>query len=155
MLDYVRVQFSLLSSLRHVDVLYVRAHFMSFPVSLCGKLLRIPVFQEVNGRPDDLAVTYPRLAAALMILRWLYRIQLSWADHVIAVTDGLASWARAEGGHARVTTVANGANTKLFIRRGKRLGCGSPMSFSWEVLSPGTDWKPCWLRRSRSTGLQG
>lgn len=113
-LDFVRAQAHLLRRAGDFDAIYVRTHPAALAASLLARLRGVPVVQEVNGKPTDLAVTYPRLKRVMPLLAWAYRVQLARAAHVIAVTDGLADWVRAEARHERVSVVPNGANADVF-----------------------------------------
>jgi glycosyltransferase involved in cell wall biosynthesis len=118
--DYCAVQWRLLVKLGRFDALYMRAHFAALPVSLVAALVRKPVVQEINGRPLDILVTYPRLRWFGWLITLCYTIQMRCAARVIAVTEGLCRWARTEGGHDRVSLVTNGANTVLFTPDGPK-----------------------------------
>jgi glycosyltransferase involved in cell wall biosynthesis len=120
LLDYGRVQWALARRLRQFDAVFVRSHFMALPLALWARRRKIPVVHEINGKPADIGVTYPALKPFSPIFTWLYRAQYRTAAHLIAVTEGLAQWARAFAGHDRVTVVSNGANTELFTPDGPR-----------------------------------
>lgn len=119
-LGYWRAQKLLWRSLPQQDAVFMRAHFAALPLSWICQRRGIPVFQEVNGQPGDVMTTYPWLRAIGALLRYSYRAQLRWADHVFAVTDGLACWAQEQSGHTRVSVVANGANVRVFHADGLR-----------------------------------
>jgi glycosyltransferase involved in cell wall biosynthesis len=118
LLDYAGTQLWLASRLGRYDAVYVRAHFMAFPIALLAALLGKPVVHEINGRPDDVAVTYRALQAGLPVLKLLYWIQMRLASHLFPVTEGLATWASRFAGHRRVTAIPNAANTRLFCPEG-------------------------------------
>jgi len=120
LLDYGRVQFALGRRLREFDAVFVRSHFMALPLALWARWRRLPVVQEINGKPADIGVTYPALKPLSPIFAWLYRTQYRLAAHLVAVTEGLAQWARGFAGHDRVSVVSNGANTELFRPDGPR-----------------------------------
>lgn len=120
LLDYSRVQRSLVRRLHTFDAIFVRSHFMALPTALAAKWQKRPVVQEVNGKPLDVSITYPTLRWFSPIFAWLYRVQYRLAAHVVAVTPGLVSWSRDFSGHDRVSLVSNGANTKLFKPDGPR-----------------------------------
>lgn len=120
LLDYGRVQFALGRRLREFDAVFVRSHFMALPLALWASRRKIPVVQEINGKPADIGVTYPALKPLSPIFAWLYRTQYRMAAHLVAVTEGLAQWARIFAGHDRVDVVSNGANTELFKPDGPR-----------------------------------
>jgi glycosyltransferase involved in cell wall biosynthesis len=103
-----------------VELFATHAGGASAGTTLLAGRAGLPVFQEVNGQMRDLAVTYPWLKPALAPIEGATRFQLAKADHVFAVTDGLADWVRAEAGHDRVRVVPNTANTTLFTPHGPR-----------------------------------
>lgn len=120
LLDYGRVQLALGRRLREFDAVFVRSHFMALPLALWARRRKLPVVQEINGKPADIGVTYPALKPFSPVFAWLYQTQYRIAAHLVAVTEGLAQWARAFAGHGRVSTVSNGANTDLFRPDGPR-----------------------------------
>jgi glycosyltransferase involved in cell wall biosynthesis len=119
-LDYVAAQARLLLRLHRVDAVYMRAHFAAFPASIVAALCRKPVVQEINGKPDDILVTYPWLRWIGWLVGWSYRLQMRLASHVIVVTEGLREWAMAQSRHGRVSVVTNGANVTVFNPEGKK-----------------------------------
>jgi glycosyltransferase involved in cell wall biosynthesis len=125
-LDYVRAQWALAKGLSSVDAVFMRAHFMALPVALWARLRGKPVFQEINGLPDDIFVTYRWLRLAGALVKWSYRLQMRWAAHVFVVTEGLRGWALEQAGHGRVSVVTNGANTHVFSPDGPRPDAGGP-----------------------------
>jgi glycosyltransferase involved in cell wall biosynthesis len=124
--DYARVQWALYRALGRFDAVYVRAHFAALPLALAARLRAVPVFQEVNGRPADLGVTYRWLRPFLGALAWSYRVQLRHASHVFAVTGGLVEWVRRSVRHTRVTLIPNAADTDLFRPDGPVAPIGGP-----------------------------
>lgn len=118
--DYGRVQLALMRQLNTFDAVFIRSHFMALPLSLCARWRKLPVVHEINGKPADIGVTYPLLKPLGPVFAWLYRMQYRMAARLIAVTDGLAAWARTFAGHDRVSIVSNGANTELFRPDGPR-----------------------------------
>lgn len=120
LLDYCRVQLGLARRLHEFDAVFVRSHFMALPLALWARWRKVPVVQEINGKPADIGVTYPALKPLSPVFAWLYRTQYRMAAHLIAVTEGLAQWARTFSGHDRVSVVSNGANTELFTPDGPR-----------------------------------
>lgn len=113
-LEYVRVQKRLRSARERPDAIYIRSHFAAFPTALWAKWARIPVIQEVNGTCEDLFIAWPWTRLFARLFRWLMRMQLRWADVIVAVTPGLAKWVHRETGRRNVHVVPNGANTGLF-----------------------------------------
>ncbi|MBR3194386.1 glycosyltransferase [Bosea sp. (in: a-proteobacteria)] len=120
LLDYGRVQLTLTRCLREFDAVFVRSHFMALPLALWARWRKVPIVQEINGKPADIGVTYPALKPFSPLFAWLYRTQYRMAGHLVAVTEGLSQWARGFAGHDRVSTVSNGANTDLFRPDGPR-----------------------------------
>jgi glycosyltransferase involved in cell wall biosynthesis len=120
LLDYGRVQLTLGRRLNEFDAVFVRSHFMALPLAMWAYWRKLPVVQEINGKPADIGVTYPALKPLAPLFAWLYRTQYRMAAHLVAVTEGLARWAGAFAGHDRVSVVSNGANTELFTPDGPR-----------------------------------
>jgi glycosyltransferase involved in cell wall biosynthesis len=118
--DYVGVQRRLVRALPHVDVVFVRGHFMAFAAALWARAAGKVVVHEINGATEDVVVTYPWMRPFRAVMRHLQRWQLRAADAIFAVTPGLAEWARLEAGHDRVHLVPNGANVNLFTPEGPR-----------------------------------
>lgn len=116
--DYVRAQWVLARRLGTCDGVYMRAHFAALPVALWARLRGVPVFQEINGLPADIFVTYGWLGWIAPLIGWLYRSQMRMAAHVFVVTEGLRNWAEAQAGHSRISVVTNGADVKLFTPDG-------------------------------------
>lgn len=119
-LDYIRAQWALARRAHEFDAVFMRAHFAALPVSAFLAATGKPVFQEINGLPDDVMTTYRWLRALAPLLRFSWRAQMRWARHVFVVTEGLRGWATRESGHGRVSVVSNGANTRLFSPEGER-----------------------------------
>jgi glycosyltransferase involved in cell wall biosynthesis len=120
LLDYGRVQLALGRRLKEFDAVFARSHFMALPLVVWANWRKLPVVQEINGKPADIGVTYPALKPFAPLFAWLYRVQYRMASHLVAVTEGLAQWARGFAGHDRVSVVSNGANTELFRPDGPR-----------------------------------
>jgi glycosyltransferase involved in cell wall biosynthesis len=119
-LDYIAAQWRLIRKLGAVDAVYMRAHFAALPASIWAALRGKPVIQEINGKPQDILVTYPWLAWLGWLVKASYRWQLRLASRVIVVTEGLRQWCVAEAGHERVSLIPNGANVDLFTPQGDR-----------------------------------
>ncbi|MBL8589443.1 MAG: glycosyltransferase family 4 protein [Methylobacteriaceae bacterium] len=119
-LDYLAVEARLARRLSDYDALYVRAHFAAAPVVRLARARGLAIVHEINGAPSEFAVTYPGLQSLAATVEWLYRAQFRSADHLVAVTPGLAQWARDFAGHRRVAMVPNGANGELFVPSGPR-----------------------------------
>jgi glycosyltransferase involved in cell wall biosynthesis len=122
LLDYARVQSRLARRLGEFDAVFVRSHFMALPLTFLARWRNVPVIHEINGTAADIGVTYPAFKALSPVFSWLYRAQYRSAAHLIAVTAGLADWAKLFAGHDRVSTVSNGANTELFRPDGPQAG---------------------------------
>lgn len=91
--DYVALTRRALRALRGADIAYVRSHPAAFAFAA---LARKPVVHEINGRMVDVAITYrlSRLAGGALVA--LQRAQYRRAAGLVAVTPGLAAWARGE-----------------------------------------------------------
>jgi glycosyltransferase involved in cell wall biosynthesis len=113
-LEQLILQVTLARQLATYDVLYVRSHFMAWPITWAARLRGVPVVHEINGRPRDAVITYPSLRLFSWFVRHSYRSQYRRAAHLVAVTEGLAAWAASFAGHDRVSLVSNGANTDIF-----------------------------------------
>lgn len=118
--DYVRVQWQAALRVKSYDAVFMRAHFAAMPLSVWARLRGVPVFQEINGLPADILVTYRWLHWIGPLIRWLYRGQMKMAAHVFVVTEGLRGWAQSEAGHDRISVVTNGADIELFTPDGER-----------------------------------
>jgi glycosyltransferase involved in cell wall biosynthesis len=112
--EFAATQIRLAGSLLSVDLLYIRWHFAAFPTAALARLLRIPVVQEVNGPYEDLFIAWPATRRLSGLFRLLMRLQLMWADDVIAVTPRLAAWASTEGRRTGSRCVTNGADIEHF-----------------------------------------
>lgn len=113
LLEFIRVQIKLWFSGRP-QILYIRHHFAALPTAIWARLFRLPVVQEVNGPYEDLFIAWPFTRRVAWLFKWMTRLQLRWADVVIAVTPQLAEWVKKESGNPEVYIVPNGANTDLF-----------------------------------------
>jgi glycosyltransferase involved in cell wall biosynthesis len=114
MLVHAEVIVRMLFRLRAYDVIYVRAHFLAWPVTLAARWSGLVILQEVNGSYLDVVVSYPWLKTGAGFIAWLYRWQYQHCDHVLPVTRELANWLRREGIKCPITVVSNAANTDLF-----------------------------------------
>jgi glycosyltransferase involved in cell wall biosynthesis len=103
-----------LRRLRRTTLIYARAHPFNFPIAAIGRLFRIPVVQEINGTYHDISITHTWLSPLAGLLRALYRFQYRRASALIAVTAGLADWARSEAPNVQVHTIFNGVNCDIF-----------------------------------------
>jgi glycosyltransferase involved in cell wall biosynthesis len=93
---------------------YIRSHFAAWPLAQAARVMRSPVFQEINGVPDDVVITYDALRRLRWLLRWLYRSQFRHATRLFVVTDGLARYFRAFAGHDRISVTPNGVDPARF-----------------------------------------
>jgi len=112
--EYLRTTWQALRSLKTHDVLYVRAHVLSWPVAMAARLGGRVLVEEVNGTELDLVVSRPWLRPLRPLLRWLYVSQYRRSHHLFPVARELADWLRAEARHDRISVVPNAANTDLF-----------------------------------------
>lgn len=117
---YADVLLAAAFSLRRADVVYVRSHFAAWPVAVAAALLRRPIVHEVNGVFADAFVTHPRFARLRRLLSGAQGWQYRKASALVAVTPGLAAWARRGAGHDRVRFIGNAANTAVFRPDGER-----------------------------------
>src|SRR5262245_12329170 len=118
--EYARLQVSLLLRWRRYDLIYVRSHFMAFPVALAARLTDRAIIHEINGPYIDIMVTYPWTRRFQGLLCWLERLQNRWADALVAVTPQLMRWLRAEGCMHLIEVIPNGANLTHFNPNLKR-----------------------------------
>ena len=84
---YARLNLRAFAALRSCDGVYMRAHFAGYPLAVVAKWANVPVFQEVNGVPDEITVTYPGMRRFLPLFRALYRRQFVSASHLFAGPD--------------------------------------------------------------------
>jgi glycosyltransferase involved in cell wall biosynthesis len=134
LLEFARIQLHALARIRRADVVYVRAHFAALPVSIIAALMGRPVVQELNGIYDDMFLAWPSFRRLGPLLIAAQRLQLRRASLVIAVTEGLRTWATKDAHLRRTATVPNGANVDLFTPEGARLE-GLPDRFAGFVGS--------------------
>ena len=113
---YLRVNLRAIGALSRVDAVYIRSHFAAWPLAQAARLTRSPVFQEINGVPDDVVITYGALRRFRSLLRWLYRLQFRRATRLFVVTDGLARYFRTFAGHDQISVAPNGVDPALFRR---------------------------------------
>jgi glycosyltransferase involved in cell wall biosynthesis len=117
-LGYAWVILRAVMLLRHVDVLYVRAHPAAVLLLAVASRARQITILEVNGLAEDLTEVYPFMARMRGLLALLDRTALRRADGVVAVAPGLAAWAVEEtSGRAQVVVVGNAADGDRFHGR--------------------------------------
>jgi glycosyltransferase involved in cell wall biosynthesis len=114
LLAHARVMARTLLHLRDYQAVYIRAHFLAWPVTLAARWRNLVILQEINGSYVDVVVSYPWLKPIAALIASLYRWQWQRSDHLLPVTRELAQWLRREGIRCPVTVVPNAANTKLF-----------------------------------------
>jgi len=114
LLYYFRIQLKLMRNIKKYDLIYIRSHYMAFPISILSKLFSIPVIQEVNGPYDDIFITHPWLRIIKFPLIFLQRLQYRHATYLLPVTHNLAKWLILQVHHNRCTAISNGANTNHF-----------------------------------------
>lgn len=115
MANFLWVQLRLTSAPGEPDVLYVRMHPAGLPAVRWARRRGVRVVVEVNGTSDDWLLAWPALRLIAPLLRLALRAELRAADAVVAVTHGLAGWARAEAGPAAVVSVVpNGVDLDRF-----------------------------------------
>ncbi len=136
LVGYFVAQWRLAQRVGEADAVLMRSHFAALPASLAARLRGVPVFQEINGLPDDIFVTYRWLGWFGPIIRRLYTWQMGMASHVFVVTEGLKLWALAHVRQDRVSVVSNGANTRLFSPEDRLHPFPAPM-LPLSAASPG------------------
>lgn len=114
LLRYMALYFESMRCLPKVDAIYVRSHFAAWPVVMIAKLMRKPVFYEVNGPFNDAIVSFRGLRIFSRLIGALYRSQFRSADHIFCVTHLLAEWAKTEAAHDRVSVTPNGYDPSIF-----------------------------------------
>jgi glycosyltransferase involved in cell wall biosynthesis len=114
LLAYAQVTVRTLLGLRNYDAVYIRAHFLAWPITITAGWYNLVILQEVNGAYIDVVVSYPWLKPSARLIAWLYRSQWHRSDHVLPVTRELAQWLREEGIDRPITVVSNAADTTLF-----------------------------------------
>jgi glycosyltransferase involved in cell wall biosynthesis len=112
--EYIALQWQLARQITHYQAIFMRGHFMALPVALYANWRGVPVLHEINGKAEDIGVTYRWTRAFAPLIRFMYRAQMRRADKLLAVTDGLRDWAMAFAGHGRAEMVSNAANTRVF-----------------------------------------
>ncbi len=116
LLEYARVQLGCIGSLQQASVLYVRDHPAAFPSILAARIARVPVVLEVNGPPDELGLSLPRLKRWSRALVWQFLIRCRSASAIIAVTLELGDWMIDRGVDAtKISVIGNGADPDHFI----------------------------------------
>lgn len=112
---FLQVQRRLVLAPSPPDVIYVRMHPAALPAVRWARRRGLRVVVEVNGGSDDWLLAWPSLRRVAWLLRLALRAELRAADAVIAVTDGLAAWVRAEAGsQLPVSVVPNGVDVDRF-----------------------------------------
>lgn len=113
-LQFARTQAQFAWSLTTTDVAYVRDHPAALPGIWLSLLAGVPVVLEVNGRFDELALSYPWTRRLTGVLGWHFRRRVAASSAVITVTPGLAEWIQRLTRHQMVSVVPNAANVDLF-----------------------------------------
>lgn len=96
------------------DMVYVRDHPLALPFLRAAHARGIPTVLELNGMYDELFIQYPVTRLVRWAVRGGARARLASADGVVAVTEGLADYARGFGATERVVVVPNAADTDRF-----------------------------------------
>jgi glycosyltransferase involved in cell wall biosynthesis len=112
---YVSVLWRALRSLRHVDVLYIRSHPVSFvlvAIARCGRSGSTVI--EVNGTAADLSDAYGWARAAERIIAVFDRLSLRWTDAIVTVSGGLRDWAREQAPAVPIAVIPNAADPRRF-----------------------------------------
>lgn len=87
------------------DVFYVRIHPAALPFLGAARLLRIPVVGELNGPHTDLIDAYPAFRRLARPISWWSTWVLRFVDGLIAVTNGVESYAAGRMRRGAGTTV--------------------------------------------------
>ncbi|MBN8942087.1 MAG: glycosyltransferase [Rhizobiales bacterium] len=112
---YTRLTLAALVQLMRSDIAYVRAHPAALLFSGIARIMGKPVVHEINGRTDDIGVTYGLPTWVTRMLRGAQNWQYGHAAALIAVTPGLAAWVvGVVGDDKRVHVVPNGADGTVF-----------------------------------------
>jgi glycosyltransferase involved in cell wall biosynthesis len=118
MFGYAWVNLAALRLLKHVDVLYVRAHPAALLLLVIASRRQKTIILEVNGLIEDLTDTYPVMVRLRGPLGCLDRFALKFPDGFVAVAPGLATWiVKQTCGRARVLVLANAADRVRFHER--------------------------------------
>jgi glycosyltransferase involved in cell wall biosynthesis len=117
-LGYAWVVLVALRLLKHVDVLYVRAHPAAVLLLAIASRRQKTTILEVNGLLEDLTDRYPSMTRLRGLFARLDRTALNFPDGIVAVAPGLATWiVEQTSGRARVIVVANAADRTRFHER--------------------------------------
>lgn len=138
LIGFFRIERTLIRSLDAYDVLYVRGHPLAWPVSRVAMRRGIPTVQECNGITQDFFIAWPSARPLRpLIHRWSHD-QFTWADAVVAGSEGLARWLGHEMGVEVVHVIPNGANVDLFRPRPRPEGIDLPADYAifFGSLSP-------------------
>ena len=119
LMHYLLLQIRLTMAWWEYDAVYVRAHPAAFPIALLARMTGKVIVHEINGAFDDLYIVYPGARRWRGSIDHAQRQQFVWASGLIAVTDQLAHWLKAMTQGARIVTIANGANVRLFTPHAK------------------------------------
>jgi glycosyltransferase involved in cell wall biosynthesis len=119
--EYITLQWRLARNIKLYQAIFMRGHFMAWPVARYASWCGVPVLHEINGKAADISVTYRWTRAIAPLIRLLYKDQMRRADRLLAVTDGLKNWTMDFAGHTRAELVSNAANTRVFNPDGPNL----------------------------------
>ena len=114
LLEYLMVFWRVMRAYEDGQIVYVRGHVLSLPISYWARIRGAPVVQEINGPYDDVAIAYEWAKPFARLIAWMSGTQFRLADHLITVTPQLADWIRGQGMTTPIDVVPNGANTDLF-----------------------------------------
>src|SRR5262245_1937007 len=73
LLAHARITLRTLRKLRDYQAIYMRAHFLGWPVTLAARRRGLVILQEINGAYGDVVVSYPWLKPAAGLIAALYR----------------------------------------------------------------------------------
>lgn len=118
--QFLLPQLRLILRARGIDVVYARHHPLAVVVALWCRWRNVPRVEEINGTLEDWYEIYPGLRRVRSPFEGLARFCLRSADGVVAVNDGLASWARQHGAHRIVEIIPNAADPDAYPPRTER-----------------------------------
>lgn len=100
------------------DIVYIRSHPAALPLSLTAVMLGVPVIHEINGRMEDLGLTYKLSSLFLRSLIAMQSWQYRFTDGFAAVTPGFGHWVIGKSARNRrkpaLAIIPNAADTTLF-----------------------------------------
>lgn len=122
----ILTQLKLIISIKNYDLIYIRAHYLSFITTLFSKILKRKTILEINGPINDGDDIWPIIR---LFKKFLYKVRLFEVENsngVIAVTPNLKEEILDINNNVRV--IPNGANTKYFspMRKAEEINISEP-----------------------------